>query len=501
MASLLGIIYLACLALLACYGLYRYQLVWVYYRVKGLAPACPAITSWPTVTIQIPVYNERYVIERAIRSACEVDYPRDRLQIQILDDSTDFTSELIARAIAPYRRQGLQVVQIRRRRRHHFKAGAMRHALGQAIGELIAIFDVDFVIPPDFLKRAVPHFAAADVAMVQARWSHLNAESSLLTQAQAVLLDGHFAIEQVARHRADRFFSFNGTAGIWRKAAILEAGGWQADTLTEDLDLSYRAQLRGWRGVYLRDLVAPAELPVEMNAFKTQQHRWTTGTIQTTKKLLPRILASRLPLPVKLEAFFHLTGFFNYPIGLAASLGFPAVLLGVIPVPHAWYGDVIWGLLLAVPGACFYICAQRELYPDWAWTKRVALIPWVIAVGLGMSVNNTLAVIEGLLNRPVAFVRTTKFGAHADGERWVRTRYRTPQALTTWIELALAGYFGVAFMEAFARGLYLALPSLALFAAGFGYVGWLSLSQRAGLRLWLLQWTRLRSRVLQQSEA
>lgn len=496
--SALGIAYLACLGLLACYGLYRYQMVWLYYRVKHRPPMSPVLAEWPTVTIQIPVYNERYVVERAIRSACEVTYPRHRLQIQILDDSTDYTSALIARTLAPYQHQGLSILHLRRPDRRHFKAGALAEALEQATGEVVAIFDVDFVIPRDFLTRAVPYFSEPKVGMVQARWGHLNAEASLLTQSQAVLLDGHFAIEQVARQRAGRFFSFNGTAGIWRKAAILEAGGWQADTLTEDLDLSYRAQLQGWRCVYLQDLVAPAELPVEMNAFKTQQHRWTTGSIQTAKKLLPRILTSRQPLPVKLEAWFHLTAFFSFPIGLIASIGFPALLLGRFHVPHAWYGDAIWCLLLAIPGACFYICAQRELYPD--WRRRLAFIPWVVAVGLGMSVNNALAVFEGLMNRRVAFVRTTKFGAHAHGERWVHTRYRTPQALTTWIELALAGYFAVGFLEALDRRLYLALPSLALFAAGFGYVGWLSLAQRTGLRVWRLQGARLRNRVLQHSE-
>lgn len=491
--------YLACLGLLACYGVYRYQVVWLYYRVKARRPVPPPLRVWPTVTIQIPVYNERYVVERAIRSACEVDYPRERLEIQILDDSTDDTTELIARATAPYRRRGLRVAHVRRRTRHQFKAGALTEGLRRAQGELIAVFDVDFLIPRDFLARAVPYFADPGVGMLQARWGHLNADYSLLTQSQAMLLDGHFAIEQTARHRAGRFFSFNGTAGLWRAAAIRDAGGWQTDTLTEDLDLSYRAQLAGWRFVYLQDLVAPAELPVEMNAFKTQQQRWTTGSIQTAKKLLPRFLTSRLPWPIKMEALCHLGGFFTYPLGLLASLGFPPLLLGAFRVPHVWPVDVVWCLLLAIPGACFYACAQRELYPD--WRARLRLVPWVIAVGIGMSVTNTRAVVDGLFNRQGEFVRTTKFGVQSKTDRWVRKRYRAPRASTAWAELALAVYFAGSGVIALERGLYLALPSLALFAAGFGYVGWLSLSQRTTVHAWLSHLARARTRILRQSEA
>lgn len=499
MVSVLVVGYLACLGLLACYGVYRYQLVWLYYRVKARRPLAPPLHVWPTVTIQIPVYNERYVVERAVRSACEVDYPRERLEIQILDDSTDDTTELIARTLASYRRQGLRVAHVRRRNRQHFKAGALAEGLRLAWGELIAVFDVDFVIPRDFLARAVSYFADPGVGMLQARWGHLNADYSLLTQSQATLLDGHFALEQVARHQAGRFFSFNGTAGMWRAAAIVDAGGWQTDTLTEDLDLSYRAQLAGWRCIYLQDLVAEAELPVEMNAFKSQQQRWTTGSIQTAKKLLPRLLTSRLSWPIKLEALFHLGGFFSYPIGLLASLGFPPLLLGTFHVPHVWYVDVIWFFLLAIPGACFYVCAQHELYPD--WRKRIRLVPWVIAVGVGMSVNNARAVLDGLFKREGEFVRTTKFGVQSKADRWVRKRYRAPRASTAWVELSLAAYFGLAGVAALERRLYLALPSLALFAAGFGYVGWLSLSQRTMFHAWLSHFARARTRVLRQSEA
>ena len=495
MESLLVWSYLLCLGLLACYGVHRYHLVWLYYQVKDRPPIAPARRDWPTVTIQIPVYNERYVVERVIRSACEVVYPRERLEIQLLDDSTDDTTQIIARTIAPYRQQGLAISHVRRPDRQHFKAGALAEGLTHARGEYIAVFDVDFVIPPDFLTRTVPVFTDSGVGMVQARWGHLNAGYSLLVRSQAMLLDGHFAIEQVARHRSGRFFSFNGTAGIWRKAAILSAGGWQTDTLTEDLDLSYRAQLAGWRCAFLQDLVACAELPVEMNAFKTQQYRWTKGSIQTAKKLLPRILRSRLPWSVKAEAFFHLSGFFSYPIGLIASLGLPPILMGAFHIPHAWYVDLIWFLLLAIPGAYFYLCAQRELYPD--WLKRVALIPWVVAVGIGMSVNNTLAVLDALVGGNSEFIRTTKFGIQSTTDRWARKRYRAPQTSTAWLELALAAYFAFGALVALKQRVYLALPSLVLFCAGFGYVGWLSLSQRVPFQTWrLLQLARYRFRAL-----
>lgn len=472
--------YLVLLACLACYGVYRYQLLWVYYRVKGRRPSQPpAIEDWPTVTIQIPVYNERYVVERAIRFACEVDYPTERLEIQLLDDSTDDTSQIIVRALAPYRQRGLRVVHLIRTQRRHFKAGALAEGLRRARGELIAVFDVDFMIPRDFLRRVVPYFADPLLGMVQARWGHVNAAYSLLTRSEAMLLDGHFAIEQVARHQAGRFFNFNGTAGLWRKTAIVASGGWQADTLTEDLDLSYRAQLGGWRGLFLPELVVPAELPVEMNAFKSQQYRWTRGSIQTAKKLLPGILRSRIPWPLKAEAFFHLTVVLSYPIGLLASLGVPPLLLGLFELPRFWLVDVMWFGLLVVPGICFYLCAQRALYPD--WSKRLALVVWVVAVGVGLSVNNARAVLDGLWRRRGAFIRTTKFGIASKSDGWRQKRYRAPQTPTAWLELALAGYFAFGCLVAIARQLWLALPSVALLAVGFAYVGALSLWQRAPL--------------------
>lgn len=470
--------YLGLLGVLACYGVYRYHLLWLYYRLKRRHPATPPPppASWPTVTIQIPVYNERYVVERAIRSACEVDYPRDRLEVQILDDSTDDTSWIITQAVRPYQRRGLRVVHLRRADRRSFKAGALAEGLRQAHGEFVAVFDVDFVVPTDFLTRTVPYFVDdPSVGMVQARWGHLNEDSSWLTRAQVLLLNGHFVMEQVARHRGGRFFNFNGTAGIWRRAAILSAGGWQADTLAEDLDLSFRAQLAGWRGVYLPDLVAYAELPVEMNAFKNQQYRWTKGSIQTAKKLLPAILRSGLPLMRKVESFFHLTMYLGYPLGFVASAVFPLFLMGLFRVPHVWYVDAVWCALLALPGFCFYLCAQREADP--AWARHLVKIPWAALVGIGLSVNNTLAVLDGLVGRDLTFIRTTKFGIQSKGDPWTQKRYRTRPAPAVWGELALAVYFGFGCAVALKHDLLLALPSVAVFCASFAYVSGLSLWQ------------------------
>jgi hypothetical protein len=425
------------------------------------------------------------VVQRAIRSACEVDYPKDRLEIQLLDDSTDDTSDIIAQTVQAYLRQGIRIAHLRRRDRAAFKAGALAEGLQKAGGELLAVFDVDFVIPKDFLRRTAPYFTDPGIGMVQARWGHVNPCYSLLTRSQAILLDGHFAIEQVARHRSGHFFNFNGTAGVWRKSAILASGGWQADTLTEDLDLSYRAQLAGWRCVFLPDLVAPAELPVEMNAFKTQQYRWTKGSIQTAKKLLPRIFASRLGWPLKREAFFHLTGFLSYPIGLLASLGVPPLLSGAFELPNRWYVDLLWCVLLVIPGACFYLCAQRELYPD--WRRRILLIPLVVGVGIGLSVNNALAVLDGLFGGRSVFVRTSKFGIQSKADQWQAKAYRAPQAPSSWIELGLAVYFGGGVFLAATRGLFVALPSVVMFCLGFAYVGGVSLWEQYGLRSEILQ--------------
>src|SRR5579864_4630406 len=294
--------YFFVLIVLAVYGWHRYYLVWLYMKHRDRQPkTLPPLDPLPAVTIQLPLYNEMYVADRLIQAVCDLEYPRDRLEIQVLDDSTDETRSIAELAVRRHQAQGLNITYHTRTNRRGYKAGALEDGMKVARGEFIAIFDADFIPAPDFLTKLMPHFADGKVGMVQARWGHINQDYSLLTKIQAILLDGHFILEHGGRNRSGRFFNFNGTAGVWRRAAIEDAGGWQHDTLTEDLDLSYRAQLRGWRFVFESGLIAPAEVPVEMNGFKSQQHRWAKGSIQTCRKLLPTILRSNLPLGVKAE--------------------------------------------------------------------------------------------------------------------------------------------------------------------------------------------------------
>jgi cellulose synthase/poly-beta-1,6-N-acetylglucosamine synthase-like glycosyltransferase len=366
--------YFAILGVLSFYGLHRFRMVYLYYRHRSNRPCMTARPvgadwprrwrGWPHVTIQLPIYNEKYVVERLIDAVAAMDYPRERLEIQVLDDSTDETGEIARAAVARHAAAGLSIHYLHRKERTGYKAGALAAGLKQARGEFLAIFDADFLPPADFLRRTVPHFADRNVGMVQTRWTYVNRHYSLLTEVQAVLLDGHFVLEHGARSGAGLFFNFNGTAGVWRRAAIEEAGGWEHDTLTEDTDLSYRAQLAGWKFVYLPDVECPSELPVDMNAFKTQQARWAKGLLQTAGKILPRVLRARLPWQVKLEAFYHLTAGISYPLMLLLSaLLLPAM---IVRFYQGWW-QVLWidlPLFLLATGSVssFYLVAQRELY-------------------------------------------------------------------------------------------------------------------------------------------
>ncbi|MEO6237838.1 MAG: cellulose synthase family protein, partial [Vicinamibacterales bacterium] len=328
--TLILVLYFFVLSILAIYGWHRYYLVYLYMKNRGNAPTPalppPALSTLPRVTIQLPIYNEMYVADRLIDAICELDYPRELLEIQVLDDSTDETTEIAELAVRRHAARGFDITHLHRVDRRGYKAGALAAGLKVAKSDFIAIFDADFVPSKDFLQKTLPYFTDARIGMVQARWGHINQDYSLLTKIQSILLDAHFVLEHGGRNRAGCFFNFNGTAGIWRREAIADAGGWQHDTLTEDLDLSYRAQLRGWRFVFLPHVVAPAEVPVEMNSFKSQQHRWAKGSIQTCMKLMPRILRSRQPLKVKVEAFFHLSANFNYLLMMLLSvLMFPAM--------------------------------------------------------------------------------------------------------------------------------------------------------------------------------
>ena len=476
--SILLIPYCIALGILILYGFHRYYIVKLYYqgRHRKPKPRSPP-DPWPIVTVQLPIYNERYVVERLIRSVARMDYPKDRFEIQVLDDSTDDTSETARACVEDLNRQGYSVVHIRRGSRKGFKAGALSHGMKKSRGEFLAVFDADFVPSPDMLRRVIPHFADSKVGMVQTRWGHLNWDYSLLTKIQSIFLDGHFVVEHGARSRSDLFFNFNGTAGIWRKRCIEDAGGWQHDTLTEDLDLSYRAQLTGWRFIYLSDVVAPAEIPVEVNAWKTQQHRWAKGSIQTAKKLLPRILKSELPRRVKVESFFHLTGNLSYLFMAAiAVLICPAILARSY---MGWYKvfliDIPLFSMATFAVSSFYICSQREINPD--WRSRIKYLPPLMAIGMGISLNNAKGVVEALLGRNTGFQRTPKYHIEKLGDTWRGKGYGIGLTWMPLFEIGLCLYFSALIGYCVWEGIYFPIPFLLMFGFGFMYVGVLSIWQ------------------------
>ena len=480
------IAYFLTLAGLSFYGAHRYHTAWLYYRHRNDLPVPQEPTpgeSLPRVTIQLPVFNERYVVRRLIDHVCRIRYPRELLEIQVLDDSTDDTVEIAREAVAEWQAAGIDIVHVHRTDRTGFKAGALQAGMQICKGDFIAVFDADFTPPADFLERTVPFFRDAGIGMVQARWDHINRDYSLLTQCQSILLDGHFILEHTARNRSGRFFNFNGTAGIWRRTCIHEAGGWQHDTLTEDLDLSYRAQLCGWRFVFLSDLLSPAEVPVEMTAFKTQQHRWAKGSIQVAKKLLPRILKSDLPFKVKMEAFTHLTNNIAYVLMILLSLMLP-FSMGV-RVDKGWYQTLLLDLpffMGATVSVCaFYLLSQREA--GGSWRQRITFLPFVLALGIGLAVNNAKATLEALFGQESPFVRTPKLAVEGKGARLpTSTSYRGGRNVLAYVEISLGLYYTGTVIYSVMHGLWLALPFMLLFQFGFLYTGLMSRFQWSFVR-------------------
>jgi cellulose synthase/poly-beta-1,6-N-acetylglucosamine synthase-like glycosyltransferase len=479
--------YFTILIILSVYGLHRYHLTYLYLRYRSRAPKpLGQFEALPRVTVQLPIFNERYVAARLLEAVTKLDYPSELLEIQVLDDSTDETRVVCSRLVGEYARAGVPISYHHRENREGFKAGALAEGLEKSSGEFVAIFDADFVPPPTILQEMVHYFTDPQVAVVQGRWTWVNREYSSLTEVEAILLDGHFVVEHGGRNYSGRFFNFNGTAGMWRRAAIEDAGGWQHDTLTEDTDLSYRAQLRGWKFVYNPNIVCPSELPVEMNSFKTQQARWAKGLIQTAKKLLPTIWRSRVPLKIKIEATLHLTANIAYPLMIVFSM----ILLPAMIVRfyQGWFQMLYLDLPLFLASTCsfstFYMVAQRELYPR-GWRSRIKYIPFLMATGIGLAVVNSKAVIEALLGKQSEFVRTPKYRVEADEEGWEQKKYvRQRSGWIPIIELALAGYFVFTVAYSFTIENYLTTPFLMLFFMGYSYTGSMSLFQTPLRRAW-----------------
>ena len=471
--------YFGILLILSIYGIHRYFILFLYFRYYKWRqqPDAPAFDphDCPPVTVQLPLFNEYYVAKRVIESAARMRYPKHLLRIQILDDSTDDTRVVACETAGRLRAEGYNVEYRYRSKREGFKAGALKEGLEATSDELVAVFDADFVPPPDFLERTVPHFRDPKVGMVQTRWGYLNRDYSLLTRIQSILLDGHFILEHTARHLSGRFFNFNGTGGMFRRRAIIESGGWQGDTLTEDLDLSYRAQLRGWKFVFLPDVVCPSELPVDIFGFKTQQHRWAKGSIQVGRKLLWKIWRSDVPLAVKLEATFHLSANLSYLLLVLLSALLP---LSVVFRSHAMaHGSLFWELVIfsltTLSIFSFYLTAQRELYPDWRW--RAKEIPLILALGIGMCINNAWAVTEALLGYRTPFVRTAKYRIESFKDRWKGKIYRSIRKPSLVLEFILSVYMCVALAVLVGLGNWAALPYVTLFVAGYLYVFGLSI--------------------------
>ncbi len=456
-------------------GLFVYGVNWYYLTArwrrlrKSRAPVPRALHSQPKVTVQLPVYNERYVAARLLAAVAAFDWPHDLLEIQVLDDSDDDTTDLLARSVSHLQSRGFDVHHLRRGSRSGFKAGALAYGLTRASGDFMAIFDCDFFPPPEFLKRVMPEFEDPQVGLVQTRWGHLNAEYSPLTRAEAIGVDGHFAVEQEVRYRLGYLMNFNGTAGVWRRACIEAAGGWGSDTLAEDLDLSYRAQLRGWRSVYRKDVVCPAELPAQITAFKRQQFRWAKGSIQVFLKLREGIRDSALTRGQRAEAYLHLSLYVVHPLMLISFLLVPPLLLlgGIDPFVPALFATASLG------PASMYIASQWEFHPT-DWKRRLLSLPFLTVVGAGLSLNNSRAVVEAVLKRRSEFLRTPKFGLEGRRGTWRGSRYALRGTGETVAEIAFAAYGIAGAALAVASDNWWALPWTALFAAGFLTVAALS---------------------------
>lgn len=467
---------------LSAFGAHKVKVLYTYWRHRKNPPKpLGEFAELPVATIQLPIFNEADVLEQLVTSVSALDYPKDRLQIQFLDDSTDDTAEACQAYVQALIEKGFDVEYRHRVNRQGFKAGALHAAMPTVKGEFVCIFDADFQPEPDYLKRTIHYFTNPKVGIVQARWGHSNLKFSLLTRLQGIFLDGHLMMEQTSRSRQGEFCNFNGTAGLWRRSVIDEAGGWTHDTLTEDLDLSYRAQLLGWQFVYLNDVLVPSELPPDMDGFKSQQHRWAKGSVQVCKKLLGKVWRSDEPFMKKLEATAHLTANFANLLTLCTLvLLYPVDFLPSNSWQKAVFVDLPVFFFATISVIAFYLTAQGA-QTRWGWVKAIPYIPLFMALGIGMSINNSKAVIEALLGQESEFVRTPKYGVNSRAQAQAvkkSFRYKAGKSLCLWIELALVGYFGHLVWMAVERQQWGSLPFLALFLSGFLYVSLSSLLKR-----------------------
>ena len=476
LSYLIGAIYLVIILWLALYGINNLVNAILYLKIKKTLRHKKNVSppkKWPQVTVQLPIFNEKYTVERLLDAVTKMEYPADCLQIQVLDDSTDDTAELVSRLVNDYQDQGINIHWLHRTNRRGYKAGALFEGLSQATGELIAIFDADFVPKPDWLRKTVPLFQNSALGCLQTRWGHTNRKYNSLTQAEAMAIDGHFIVEQTARSRNDFFLNFNGTAGLWRRACIEDAGGWEWDTLTEDLDLSYRAQMRGWKIGYVPDIVVPAELPSQVEAFKKQQFRWAKGSFQVVRKILPKVFErSDIPLTVRLMAFLHLTGYMVHPLMLC-------LLLLTLPVgifmPFAFKIFPFSVLAGFGPPFLYLVAAARQTPP---LRERLKLIPLMTITGFGISLSTSIAVIEGLMGKGGNFDRTPKLNLPNTNSRKIIDRaYVQPISPLVWGEIALGFY---ALLTGYILAGYIGwgiIPWMMIYTIGYFYIAGLNLIQ------------------------
>ena len=477
-------VYIGALLFLFLYGCMQIHLVYKYMQQKkriGRQPFEP-LQEFPFVTVQLPVYNESLVIERLIDAVAAFDYPMDRFEVQVLDDSTDNTTQIIAGKVRQYKSQGLQMEHVRRADRQGFKAGALQHGLQMARGEFITLFDADFIPPNDFLRRTLPAFTDASIGMVQTRWSHLNKNYCLLTHFQAFLLDSHFSIEQTGRNSAGYFINFSGTGGVWRKACMIDAGGWHYDTLTEDFDISYRAQLKGWKFTYLEDVCVPAELPPVMSAMKTQQYRWIKGNAETARKHLKGVLLSDIPMKAKVSACFHLlVGLVFICVFVSSFLSVPLLFLkSQVPALSFWFRLASFSVIsLLCLGVFHYVSTVYTGYSqDSNRQYFYKTFPLYLMFSMGISLNNALAVAEGLLGIKSVFVRTPKFNVLGTGKVSIINTQRRKRDFLLPIEMALTVYYlvGGSFL-AFYYHDFTIFPYHMMLAFGFGMMCYFNLTE------------------------